>query len=152
MQAGAVGRAHWTLFAPAVLVGVTYGLLWALLALLGRGDGVIARTALIVFSLGTPLLLMYGFLRFNSVWITAAEGQLWMARGWPRITSTRIPLDEIDRIALAQSFIGRWFNVGEIVVHLHNGRQMKISDIGAPGAVRQRLHAELMRSRGMRAP
>lgn len=148
MQAGAVGRAHWTLFAPAVLVGISYGLLWAVLALIGLGGGVIARTSLIVFSLGTPLLLMYGFLRFNSVWVTAGGGVLWLSRGWPRITPAQIPLDDIDRITLSQSFIGRWFNVGEIIIHLHNGRQMKISDIGTPGDVRQMLHADLMHSRG----
>ncbi len=152
MQAQAVGRAHWTLFAPALLVGVSYGFLWIVLALLDRGDGVIARIALIVFSLGTPLLLVYGFLRFNSVWVTAGEGVLWLSRGWPRITPSQIPLDEIDSIMLAQSFVGRWFDVGEIIINLHNGRRLKVSDIGTPTGVRHTLHTALMRSRGIKAP
>lgn len=152
MQAQAVGRAHWTLFAPALLVGLTYGVLWLALALAGRGDGVIARVAIIVFSLGTPLLLVYGFLRFNSVWIAAGDGVLWLSRGWPRISPAQIPLDSIDSITLAQSFVGRWFDVGEIVIHLHNGQRLKISDIGSPAHVRHTLHATLMRSRGITAP
>lgn len=152
MQAQAIGRAHWTVFAPAVLVGLTYGLLWAVLMVMGRGDGVIARISLIVFSLGTPLLFVYGFLRFNSVWVATGEGELWLGRGWPRIGPRRIAFDEIDSIQLAQSFVGRWFDVGEIIITLHTGGRIKISDLGAPAALRHELHGALMRARGFAAP
>ncbi|HHK74466.1 MAG TPA: PH domain-containing protein [Rhizobiales bacterium] len=142
-QSWARGRAHWTLFAPAILVALVYGLMWQGLVLLGRGDGSVARISLFVFAIGSPLLLVYGFLRYNSVWIALAGDDLCLARGWPRLTHSQISLDEIASIRLRQSFIGRRFNVGEILVETRSGRRYRVSDIAEPEAVVNDLNQAL---------
>ncbi len=141
------GRAHWTLFAPALIVAFCYGLIWAVLVFLGRGDGAVARICILVFSIGTPLLLVYGFLRYNSVWIVVAEDLLRFSRGWPRIGDEQIKLHDIASIRLLQSFIGRAFGVGEILVELHNGQRFRISDIATPEQVVHELNMALANSR-----
>jgi len=142
-KAWARGRAHWTLFAPAVLVAFLYGLIWLVLAVLGRGDGAVARICILVFSIGSPLLLVYGFLRYNSVWIVLAGDELCLARGWPRLGHIRILLGDISSIRLLQSFIGRRFGVGEVLVEMQNGRRYRVSDIGAPDVVVRELNEAL---------
>ncbi len=137
------GKAHWTLFAPAALVALIYGLMWLVLVLLGRGDGVVARICILVFSIGSPLLLVYGFLRYNSVWIAMAGPEICLARGWPRLAHVQIPLDDIASIRLVQNFIGRKFGVGEIVVETRDGRSYRVSDIGEPEAVAGELNQAL---------
>ncbi len=141
------GRAHWTLFAPAFIVAFCYGLIWAVLVFIGRGDGAVARICILVFSIGTPLLLVYGFLRYNSVWIVVAGNVLRFSRGWPRIGDEQIKLRDIASIKLLQSFIGRAFGVGEILVELHNGQRFRISDIATPEQLVHELNMALANSR-----
>ena len=137
------GRAHWTLFAPAILVALVYGLMWLVLVLLGRGDGAVARICLLVFSIGSPLLLVYGFLRYNSVWIALAGDELCLARGWPRLSHDQIPLGKISGIRLRQSFVGRHFHVGEVLVETRDGQRYRVSDIADPEMIVRELNGAL---------
>ncbi len=141
----AEATAHWSLFVPAALVAVSYFLLWWGLLQLGLGGSFFARAAQIVFLFVPPVLLVYGFMRYYSVWILADEGGLDVSPGWPGRGISRFGWDEISDIRLSQGSVGQLFDVGAIIIYLDNDCQVRVNDIAAPAEMVEELRHQKAR-------
>lgn len=139
----AEATAHWSLFAPAALVAVCYFLLWWGLMQAGLGGSFFARAAQIVFLFVPPVLLVYGFMRYYSVWILADEGGLDVSPGWPRHTISRFKWGQINDIRLSQSAIGQLLDVGAIVIYLDDNRSVRVNDVAMPAEMVEELRRQM---------
>jgi hypothetical protein len=138
----AEATAHWSLFAPAALVAVCYFLLWWGLMQFGYGGSFFARAAQIVFLFVPPVLLVYGFMRYYSVWILADERGLDVSPGWPRRSINRFSWEQISDIRLSQGAIGQLLDVGAIVIYLDDDRSVRVNDIAMPAEMVDELRSQ----------
>ena len=137
----AEGTAHWSLFVPAALIAVFYFILWWVLQQQGHGNSFFARAAQIVFLFVPPVLLIYGFMRYYSVWILADDRGVDISRGWPRRNFDKPSWAQITDIRLLQGSVGRLIDVGAIIVYLEDGRTISVSDIAMPDRVVEELRS-----------
>lgn len=138
-------RAHWSLFVPAIVIAVLYGLVWLAMELGGRGDGALAKLVFIVFIVAPPLLFVFAFLRYFSTGVGVTESGVLVARGWPHREGEVIPLDDIVAVDAQQSWVSRRLGSGTVRLLLRDGELIRVQDIADPqviaGAIEARIEA-----------
>lgn len=142
-DAAAVARVHASVFAPALAVGVIYGGAWLALAAHGRGQDDFARLLLLIFAVGTPLLLAHAWLRYRGGGLVAGGEGISVARGWPagRARSVRYP--DVAGVDVRRSPLGRLFGTGTVVVRLRDGETLSVGDIRYPERIAEALRQRL---------
>jgi uncharacterized membrane protein YdbT with pleckstrin-like domain len=137
---------HWSVFLPALLVAILYGVLWLLLDLTGRGSGALARLIFLVLIAAPPLLLAHAFLRFYSTGVAVTRQHILVARGWPRHMGEQIPLKDVESATLRVSRLSRLLGVGGIHIRLWDGNAIDARDLADPSdvveTIRKRLRVE----------
>jgi len=142
-DAVASARVHASVFAPALAVGAIYGGAWLALAAYGRGEEDFARLLLLIFAVGTPLLLAHAWLRYRAAGITVAGDAVVVARGWPYGTARSLPFADVAGVDVRRSPLGRLLGTGTLVVRLRDGEHLSVGDIGQPERIAEALRGRL---------
>lgn len=138
-------RAHWSLFLPALLVALLYGVSYLLLFVAGKGDGDLARLVLVVFAVAPPLLLVGAFLRYYSTGLAVTASHVLVARGWPWRTGEEVALTEVSEVSTSAGWMQRRFGAGQVRLVLRGGRSMTVSDLRDPEAIAAAINGRLPR-------
>ncbi len=133
-----VFRAHWSLFLPALVIGVLYLGGWGVTWISGGGSGSIARLLLLVGTVAPPLLIAYAFFRWRSIHIALYDDHV-LARRSPAGHPTHIPATIIHSVRLRRGLAGHLFDVATLVIRRTDGRRMVIPDVAGPDTVKAAL-------------
>jgi hypothetical protein len=132
-------RAHWSVFAPTVLVGLIYGGLWVWLTVSGGGNGALARIAMLVLVIGVPILFVHAGLRFVTTRLRVGGTAVILRLGWPRRAPRRLRLRDIAGVAVKRGVIGRIVDTGTIILTRRNGERIVVPDIAGPDRVAEAM-------------
>lgn len=124
--------AHWSLFLPAIMVAIIYGVAWLLLDLSGYGEGALGRLIFLVLMAAPPLLWGHAFLRFYSTGAAVTQDHVLVARGWPHHEAVRIALSEIESATMRESWLARRLGAGSIHLRLWDGSDIDVYDLRRP--------------------
>lgn len=127
--------AHWSLFLPAILVAIIYGVAWLLLDFGGHGEGALGRLIFLVLVAAPPLLWGHAFLRFYSTGAAVTQNHVVVARGWPHHEAIRIALSEIESATMRVSWLARMLGAGSIHLRLWDGSEIDVYDLERPDRV-----------------
>jgi len=144
--------ADWTIYLPALLVALLYGILWGLMSILGKGDTALAHALLLVLVVGVPLLLVRAFLRYMSFELRLFRRRLFYRRGWLRPRWHCVALEDVAGVHVVYGPAGRLPGSGALIVRFHTGPPLRLIDIADPESAERQISRRLRVLRSRSAP
>ena len=124
--------AHWHIFAPTIIILVSYSFSWLLLALADMSDSNLARLFIVVMSVFVPLLAAHAFLRYQTIRLQVNDECLFCHPGWPKDLPIEVPISMVEKVVVKRGLSGRLFGGGTIVLHLVAENKVVIADLAEP--------------------
>lgn len=136
-------KAHWTIFLPAIVVGLLYGGLWVFLLVVGKGDTALARILLLVLVLAVPVLLVRAYLRFASFGLLIGRRALSYRRGWIRPGWHRLQLNSLTGVRASMNPLGRALGGGALIFTRLDGGDVSLYDVESPQEAARQISRRL---------
>ena len=124
-----IGRTHWLVFGPSVVVAILYLVPLLILGVSGQGSGPIARICLLVVTVGVPILLIFAFLRYSTARIWRLPDGIRIEPGWPGFNTQDLRTASILSVEARTGLFGRRWGTGQIEVMTRDGRRFAIQNI-----------------------
>lgn len=136
-EPSAIARAvaHWSVYLPAVVVGVIYGGVWLLMLSQDKVGGAIGRLMLLVCAVVVPLLLVHAFLRYMSTCVTVTKSEIILERGWPRRIPVTVALGDVSQVVTARPVLGRFLGAGTLILSTRKNERFVVNDLGDPDSI-----------------
>jgi len=131
------------LFFPASMVALGYGVLYALMALAGDPDIILARFCLIVLLVAVPCLVTYAGLRVLTIRLRLLKHGLLVQQGFPAFDAVGLAYDNIDAIRVARGLSGRISGGGTLVFDLIDGRKIATAGLARPFEVKSAIERQI---------
>lgn len=133
--------AHWHIFAPTIVILVSYSFCWFLLALAGKSDTGLARLFIIVMSVFVPLLAAHAFLRFQTIRLQINNDRLVCHSGWPKDLAVEVPFAMVENIVVKRGMSGRLLGGGTLILNLTAEQKVVIADLAEPELAKEMIDA-----------
>ena len=122
-------RTHWSIYLPALLVALLWGVLlvWA-----DAQEPKLVSVwwlALVIEAFFVPGLYLAAWLRARGNEFTLGSG-LYVRKGGFRSEKLGVALSMVDDVSLRQSILQRWLGAGTLDVRLKGGRVVSLADMG----------------------
>lgn len=137
-------RPSWTaLVLPTAVIAAGYAVAFAVLQVLGRGDGALARLCIIVLALGVPLLLASAMLRYFTIQVQLLSDTIIVHRGFPRRDEREIAYSLIRAVDVSKGIAGNLTDSGTLTFELVTGQRFAIADLAGPNRIKSALDLQL---------
>ena len=133
--------AHWHIFAPTIIILVSYSFSWLLLALADMSDSNLARLFIVVMSVFVPLLAAHAFLRYQTIRLQVNDDCLFCHPGWPKDLPIEVPISMVEKVVVKRGLSGRLFGGGTVVLHLVAENKVVIADLAEPEEAQKAIMA-----------
>lgn len=128
-----VFKAHWSLFLPTMVIALLYLGGWAVLQFGENGGGAIARLMLIVGIVAPPVLLIHAVFRYQTIRLAVYDDTITLRRGASN-PPERIEGEELTSVSVRRGLIGRWLDVGTLILDRGAKPRTVLRDISQPNA------------------
>jgi membrane protein YdbS with pleckstrin-like domain len=140
---GHVHRPRWQIFLPTAAIALLYAGFWFWLHVSGMTGGALSRLALIVLTIGVPLVAAHAFLRLETTRVQVLDDVVRYHAGWPRDMPVDMPFELIDRVDIRRGLSGRIFGGGTLVLRLTTGESAAIADLADPYAAKAEMDSRM---------
>lgn len=123
---------HWHIFAPTLIIMITYSFSWVFLASVGMSDTHLARLFIVVMAVFVPLLAAHAFLRYQTIRLQVCTSSVMCHSGWPKEYPVEIPFAMIEDIVIKRGLSGRIFGGGTLVLELPASNKVVVTDLAKP--------------------
>jgi uncharacterized membrane protein YdbT with pleckstrin-like domain len=111
-----VATISWVGYLPGLLLWVIAGILLAILPSSPSARLFVLMVALIVFAIGTVLLVRAWWRRFTTE-IAVTDRRIIYKRGFVRRYTVEMHMDKVESVDVDQSIWGRLCNFGDVIIH-----------------------------------
>lgn len=132
-----------SLFVPAAVFALLYGLPLAGLLIAGKGDGALARLAIVTLSAGLPFLIAYAVLRRVTARVDVMPHALLLHPGFPSVRQNAVPYRSIRSVSVRKGLGGRLSGSATLVVELAGGARRAVADLADAEAARAAVLARI---------
>ena len=140
-----VARAHWSIFLPALVVALLWGLVYLLADNWTPRLSGIASVSLVVEAVIVPLLFLHAWGRAYVLGLRVGGRGLEARAGFPRRGVIEVGAREIAELDFGQSPLQRYFGAGRLDIRTESGARIRLDDLAdakaAAGAVRRLMAA-----------
>lgn len=134
--------AHWSLFAPSILIIGFYALLWWVLDDRINSHG-LARLSLVVVLIGGPFLFVHALLRFHMNRVELGTHDCVIRRLFDAGDGIPIAYEVIRSVRFSRGLLPLPGEAGSLMITLFSGQSFVISDIERGAVVCDRLRHSL---------
>ena len=127
------GSVHWVLYLPAIIIAI----IGAVAATLGPMGWI---AALVCLAIALVLALRAWLIRWMTE-IAVTDLRVIYAKGFIQRHSEEVNMDQIERVDVDQSMLGRLFNYGEVTIHGTGTTLEPLRDVDRPIALRNKITA-----------
>jgi len=127
------GSVHWVLYLPAIIIAI----IGAVAATLGPMGWI---AALVCLAIALVLALRAWLIRWMTE-IAVTNLRVIYAKGFIQRHSEEVNMDQIERVDVDQSMLGRLFNYGEVTIHGTGTTLEPLRDVDRPIALRNKITA-----------
>jgi membrane protein YdbS with pleckstrin-like domain len=132
-----------SLLVPATVFAAFYGLVAAGLFLTGKGEGALARLAIVALSAGLPFLIAYAVLRRATARVDVMPHALLLQPGFPSVRQHAVPYRSIRSVSVRTGIGGRLSGSATLVVELAGGSRRAVADLADAEAARGAVLARI---------
>ncbi len=127
------GSVHWVLYLPAIILAI----IGAVAASLGPMGWI---AALVCLAIALVLALRAWFIRWMTE-IAVTNLRVIYVKGFIQRHSEEVNMDQIERVDVDQSMLGRLFNYGDVTIHGTGTTLEPLRDVDRPIALRNKITA-----------
>jgi len=127
------GSVHWVLYLPAIILAI----IGAVAATLGPMGWI---AALVCLAIALVLALRAWFIRWMTE-IAVTNLRVIYVKGFIQRHSEEVNMDQIERVDVDQSMLGRLFNYGDVTIHGTGTTLEPLRDVDRPIALRNKITA-----------
>ena len=139
---------HWTIYLPALVVALTWGVVYFWAGWHEPPLMVVARIALIIEGVVVPLLLLHAFMRARVLRAAVGEGALQAVWGFPMRRRLELALVDIGVAQVRRAAMQRWFGGGALAIITRQGARHLIADLAEPEEVAAAINNAIRRDNG----
>lgn len=136
-----IGRAHWSVFLPPLVLTAVLLAVWAVAEFIGGRGRTVGLYAFITAAVVVPLYLLVVFLRFQTTRIARTFDGIWIERGWPNMTPRHVGWGELSDIAIQPSLAGGRFGAGTLSLSTASGETLSVHGLAGVHDLAQELRA-----------
>ncbi len=130
---------HWSIYLPALSIAILWAgiLFWA-----DRREPpleTLRLLALAVEAVAVPGLYLWAFLRARGAEIEVTSDALSLSTGGRNPIQASVDLASVANIRIAQSYLQKLVDAGQIQIDLSDGRQFVLDDMSAPVRLRDMI-------------
>lgn len=130
---------HWSIYLPALSIAILWAgiLFWA-----DRREPpleTLRLLALAVEAVAVPALYLWAFLRARGSEVVVSSDAISLSTGGRDPEKVEVDPTSVSRVRVAQSYVQKLVDAGQIRIDLSDGRQFVLDDMSAPVRVRDRI-------------
>ncbi len=130
---------HWSIYLPALSIAILWAgiLFWA-----DRREPpleTLRLLALAVEAVAVPVLYLWAFLRARGSEIVVSSDAISLSTGGRRPIDVSADITSVSSVTIAQSYVQKLVDAGQVQINLSDGRQFVFDDMSAPVRLRDMI-------------